>query len=135
MLKSLFLILFPSFSSQILSPFLSSVVFLYSFWGAWIFLFISLTCFVVCTCVSLRKLFISCLKASIICMRLDLRPESKSPDVLRYTGLAVVGELCCNVDYVLVLSFCHLVVSGVNWTNCHGLEQPSWKQVKCCVQG
>ena len=46
------------------------------------------------SCISLRKLFISSLKASIIFMRWDFRSESSClSGVLDYPGLAVVAEL------------------------------------------
>ena len=45
------------------------------------------------SCISLRELFMSFLKSSIIIMRYDFKSESCFSGVLGYPGLAVVGEL------------------------------------------
>jgi hypothetical protein len=45
------------------------------------------------SCISLRELFMSFLKSSIIIMRLDFKSESCFSSVLGYTGLPVVREL------------------------------------------
>jgi hypothetical protein len=51
------------------------------------------TCLSVFSCISLRGLFLSYLKSSIIIMRCDVKSESCFSGVLGYPGLAVVGEL------------------------------------------
>jgi hypothetical protein len=44
-------------------------------------------------CISLRELFMSFLKSSVIIMRCDFRFKSCFSGVLCYPGLTVVGEL------------------------------------------
>jgi hypothetical protein len=44
-------------------------------------------------CISLRELFISFLKSSLIILGCDVKSESCFSHVLVYLGLAVVGEL------------------------------------------
>jgi hypothetical protein len=51
------------------------------------------TCLPVFSCISLRKLFMSFLKSSIIIMRCYFKSESCFSSVFGYPGLAVVGEL------------------------------------------
>jgi hypothetical protein len=59
-------------------------------------------------------------------MRWDFRSESCFSGVLGYLGLSVVRELACDVAElhwlfvfcIVVLVFCHLVISGVNWPGC-----------------
>ena len=71
--------------------------------------------------ISIKELFISLLKSSIIIMRSDFKFESLFSIVLGYPGLALVGELgshdvmhvaLLSVAYVLVLASHHLVVSN-----------------------
>jgi hypothetical protein len=57
-------------------------------------------------CISLRQLFISALKASIIFMRWNFMSESCFLGVLGYPGLAAVGELCSLFCFVL---FCFVL--------------------------
>jgi hypothetical protein len=61
-------------------------------------------------CISLRKLFISSLKASTIVMRWDFMPEYWFSGMLRYPGLAwwekwipMVPDCLTSVAYVLCL--------------------------------
>lgn len=40
-----------------------------------------------------------------------------------------------SVDLILVLAFCHLIVSGIGWPECPVLEQASWKEVGAVCHG
>ena len=43
--------------------------------------------------------------------------------------------ILASVDYVLVLAFHHLIVSGVNWPGCPGLEQASQEASRAVCPG
>jgi hypothetical protein len=51
------------------------------------------TCLPEFSFISLRELFMSSLRSSVIFMRWDFRPASCFSGVVGYPGLAVVGEL------------------------------------------
>jgi hypothetical protein len=40
-----------------------------------------------------------------------------------------------SVGYVLVLAFCHLVISGVSWPGCPGLEKASQEASRAVCSG
>jgi hypothetical protein len=85
--------LFPRFSiSRVVSLCDFFIVSIYIF-RSWMVLFNSFTCLVVFSCISLRELFMSLLKSSIIIMRCDFKSESCFSSVLGYPELTVVGEL------------------------------------------
>jgi hypothetical protein len=74
------------------------------------------------SCISLRELFMSFLKSSII-MRSDFRSESCFSGVLGYPGLAMVGEIgfwwcqvtLVSVAYVYKLASHHLNISSATY--------------------
>ena len=47
----------------------------------------------------------------------------------------MVSIILASVDYVLVLAFHHLIVSGVNWPGCPGLEQASQEASRAVCPG
>ena len=101
-------------------------IFLYFFKGFICFLF---TYFYLFDCTSLRGLFISLLKASIISMRWAFRSESCFSGVL---GLLLQENWALKVsNYIGFCFLCscachrHLNISGVNWPGYLKLEQAS----------
>jgi hypothetical protein len=54
------------------------------------------SCLPVFSCISLKELFTSFLKSSIIIMRSDFISESYFSGVMGYPGLSMVGELCAD---------------------------------------
>jgi hypothetical protein len=90
-----------------------SLLLLFPISGLTQFLFIFFTYLIVCSCISLRNLFIASLKTSIIVIQLDLISFSCAFVMLGCSGLAVVGYLCSGV--AILSCFCWLCPYVGHW--------------------